>query len=51
MEYITTHLIFELCTGAERMTGYSFILRCWEQDHSWEEGENQYNEGSEGEEE
>ena len=35
--YIGTRPIYELCNGVERIQGSSWILRWWDQDHSWEE--------------
>ena len=31
-EYITNHPIYELCMGAERITGFIRFIRCWDQD-------------------
>ena len=45
VEYIATHPIFDLCTRAERIPGFSQILTWWDQEHSQEEGGNGYNQG------
>ena len=32
-EYISDRTIYELCTGEERMEGFSRLLWWWDQDH------------------
>ena len=48
VEYIATGLIFELCTGLDRMLGSSQRLIWWDQDYI-QEGFNASNKGEEGE--
>ena len=38
-EYIGTHIIFELCNGAELIPGFSQSTKWWYKDHRREEGE------------
>ena len=48
VDYIATHPIFELCTGAEQILGYSQNLAWWYQDYIREEGVNRANRGAYG---
>ena len=40
VKYITSQLIFKLCTGTERIPGSIQSLSWWDQDHIREEGSN-----------